>query len=95
MQIHKIENTKLISDLKELVKKEKEFTLKILQHLREVENRQLFVARGHSSLFKFCLAELKYSESEAQTRIQAMRLLKELPEMEQKIEAGEISRVRF
>lgn len=71
-----------------LVKNEREITLQVLQHLREVERRSLFATLSYSSLFEYAVKELKYSESSAQRRISSMRLLKELPELEIKVESG-------
>ena len=42
-------------------------------------------------MFAYLTEDLCYSEGAAQRRIQAMRLLKDLPEIEAKIETGEIS----
>jgi hypothetical protein len=59
--------------------------------LREVEKRRLFLARGFPSLFAYCREFLGYSEPEAMLRIQAMRLVREVPAVEEKIEKGELS----
>jgi hypothetical protein len=56
-----------------------------------VEARRLFLERGFSSLFTYCTGVLGYSESEAMLRIQAMRLVRKVPEVESKIEKGELS----
>lgn len=84
-------NGAVISDLKSLVAEERATLTKILHHLREIETRQLYLARGYSSLFAFLTEEIGYSESSAQRRIQAMRLIKDVPEVEHKIQAGKIS----
>src|SRR5688572_15144624 len=81
----------LILDLKNFVRKERELLTRILKYLEEIEARKLYLARGHSSLFAFLTVELGYSESSAQRRIQAMRLLRDLPEIEEKIEKGTLS----
>ena len=81
----------LILKIKTLVHKERELTSEILHYFREVERRRLYAKRGYSSLFEFATKELKYSESQAQRRISAMRLLKELPVIEEKIKSGELS----
>ena len=47
--------------------------------------------KGYSSMFAYLREDLGYSEGAAQRRLQAMRLLKELPEIEPKLETGEIS----
>ena len=74
-----------------MVEREREILTKILHYLKEIENRRLYLARGYSSLFAFLTEELGYSESAAQRRIQAMRLIKEIPEVEEKIETGRLS----
>src|SRR5690348_1130085 len=63
----------------------------LLHHLRENERRRLFSAHKYPSLFAYVLGELKYSEDEAARRISAMRLLRDVPEIEEKIESGELS----
>lgn len=86
-QTHEI----IIQKLKSLVAKEKEVTLSILQLLRQIEDNKIDLARGHASLFKFCVHELGYSEAEALLRIRAMRLVKALPEIEGQIQTGLLS----
>ncbi|HXH29784.1 MAG TPA: HNH endonuclease signature motif containing protein [Bacteriovoracaceae bacterium] len=70
---------------------EKSATVNLLKHLQEVSRRKLYVDYGHSTLPKYIVSELGYSENEAWTRIQAMRLLGTVPEIEDKIESGQIS----
>lgn len=74
-----------------LVKSEREVTLQVLQHLREVERRSLFATLSYSSLFEYAVKELKYSESAALRRISSMRLLRELPELEKKVGSGSLA----
>ncbi len=81
----------LISDLKALVERERQTLTEILHYIREIADRRLYLARGHSSLFAFLMGEMGYSESAAQRRILAMRLIKEVPEVKKKIETGKIS----
>ncbi len=73
-----------------LVGEERKLTLTILEHLREVEARRLYAERGHSSLFEYCVSELRYSEAAAMRRISAMRALKVLPELKVQVESGEL-----
>jgi hypothetical protein len=85
-----LSNDLLHEKLVSLTREEREITLQVLLHLRAAETRKLFALRGHSSLFDYAVLELKYSEGSAQRRISAMRLLKELPDLEEKVESGEI-----
>ncbi len=86
----KLSNESLHEKLVSLTREEREITLQVLHHLRAAESRKLFAIRGHSSLFDYAVLELKYSEGSAQRRISAMRLLRELPELEEKVESGEL-----
>lgn len=81
----------LLRKTHELAKQEREVTLQVLHHLREVERRSLYAKLSYSSLFVYAVQELKYSEGAAQRRISSMRLLKEIPELESKIESGALS----
>lgn len=91
MNLKSKNNQELIVDIKDLVQKEKHYTHLVLNYLLEIETRRLFLEKGYPSLFAFCTEFLKYSEPESQIRIQAMRLLKTLPQVEEKIKSGEIS----
>jgi len=86
-----LNNQTLLSELSELVKKERELVTQVLKYLTEVESRKLYLERGYSSMFKFCVEYLCYSEAEAMMRIQAMRLMRSLPQIEDKIESGNLS----
>jgi hypothetical protein len=74
-----------------LVRTEREILSQILQHLLEVERRRLFCKFQMSSLFDYAIKRLGYSEDQAARRISAMRLLKDLPSIETKIESGELT----
>ena len=89
--IKTISNDALIEDLKKMVADERKLLTTILHHLKEVEERRLYLERGYSSLFAFITEELGYSESAAQRRIQAMRLMRDVPKVEEKIESGKLS----
>jgi len=56
-----------------------------------VERRRLYAEWGYSSLYAYVTTELKFSEGSAMRRIQAMRLLREMPEIEAKVETGALS----
>ncbi len=83
----------LLENTQQLARKERETTLEVLQHLREVERRSLYAVLAYPSLFEYAVKELKYSAGAAQRRVASMRLLRELPEqealnVEEKIERG-------
>lgn len=84
-------NTELELALEASVRRERACLADVLKYLREIEKRKLYLERGYSSLFAYCTQKLAYSEPEAMLRIQAMRLMRAVPEAEKKIERGELS----
>ena len=84
-------DNELIDQLKDLVKNGRHLLIDILRHLQEVEERELHLKRGFPSLFAFCLEVLGYSETQAHTRIQAMRLIRAVPTTAEKLADGKIS----
>ena len=91
MNLRKLKDDELLVSIQSEVQKERHILIVILQHLREIEVRKLFSQRGYPRLFDFAVGELKYSRGEAGRKIQAMRLLKELPQVKEKIESGAIN----
>jgi 5-methylcytosine-specific restriction endonuclease McrA len=91
MNLKHLTDGQLQLDIKNLVQNERSLLTQILYHLKEIEARKLFSSFGYSSLFEYACQELKYSSDQAFRRIQAMRLLKEIPEAAQKIDSGELS----
>lgn len=53
--------------------------------------RRLYLPQGFSSLHDYCVREPKYSAGAAQRRIQSMRLLVEMPEVENSVREGKLS----
>ena len=74
-----------------MVSQERNLSVRILLFLKEIELRKLYLARGHSSLFVFCVKELKYSEAMAYHRTGALKVIEEIPEAKQAVETGELS----
>ena len=91
MNLKSVSDQILLNETDRLVQQERELLIEILRHLREIERRRLFSALGFKSLFEYAVRRLKYSEDQAGRRISAMRLMKELPEIEEKIEAGSLT----
>jgi hypothetical protein len=91
MNLKHLTDKQLLIDTKELVKKDRKVTLCILHHIREIEKRKLYCELGYPSLFRYVVQELGYSEGSAGRRINSARLLKDLPEIEIKIENGDLN----
>jgi hypothetical protein len=90
-EIRNLDDQTLEMKTKNLVGQERELTVQILHYLQEINRRRYFANRGYPSLFEYAVKELKYSESQAHRRISAMRLIQELPEVEQKLSIGDLT----
>ena len=90
-ELKKLSDQNLLLKINTLVKEERKLLLEILHYLREVERRKVFADLGYDSLFKYCVWGLGYSEGQAQRRINAMRMMRDLPEVEKKIEEGRVN----
>lgn len=91
MDLKNLSDQVLMEKTEILVQEEREILTAVLHHLLEIEHRRLFADFGFKSLYDFTVRKLGYSEDQAYRRIAAMRLLKELPQMEEKINKGEVS----
>lgn len=91
MNLKTMNDTTLIEKIENLVREERELLTKVLRHLHEINRRRLFSALGYKSLFDFAVRRLGYPEDQAYRRISAMKLLNDIPEIEGKINQGEIS----
>jgi len=84
-----LENT--LKQLHSLVQEERRIGVEILELLYELERRKAYSELGYDGLYSFCVRELKFTESQAYQRIQAMHALKAAPELKDKIRSGTMS----
>lgn len=63
----------------------------MLRQLAEFDRRELYLQRGFSSLFSFCVEELRLSESDAGRRIRACRTAIKFPVLFEMIGSGALS----
>jgi hypothetical protein len=91
MNLQKLTNEELAENLKSLISKEREILSLILEHILEIDRRKFFLKMAYSSLFDYLTKHLGYSAGSAQRRIDAARLMKEVPELSQKLESGSLN----
>lgn len=87
----KLTNEELLKELRIKSKQEQNLTLEVIELIREVNERKLFLKLGFGSLFDFVTKDLGFEPSSAMRRIQAARIVSELPEVRNKIENGCLS----
>ncbi len=95
MNLKHLTDSTLLKDTKNLASKERELTVQILHHIKEIDRRKLYSDLKYSSIYEYCEKELCYSAASAHRRIQAARMIKEMPEIEAKIESGELSLINI
>ncbi|MGZ3818735.1 MAG: hypothetical protein ACXWRZ_18885 [Bdellovibrio sp.] len=89
--LSKISNSDLEFQLKNLVAKERKLLHVILEHIKEVDVRKIYLERAYSSLYEYLVKELGYSGSAAMRRLEAARLLKEVPTLAEKNQEGSVN----
>ena len=80
----------LVRDLNALVSRHRESTAQLLAHLAEVDSRRLYVPAGYSSMFGYCVGDLRFSEDAAYKRIQAARAARRFPALFQAVAEGRL-----
>jgi hypothetical protein len=80
----------LLANTRSLVGRSNQIFAALLVHLAEVEARGLHRLRACSSLYAYCIYELRLSEDAAFRRVSAARLVKQFPALLGAIERGEL-----
>ncbi|MBI3547692.1 MAG: HNH endonuclease [Elusimicrobia bacterium] len=80
----------LLTRLRALVRQERESLVDVIEHLMEVDRREVAPDRGYSSLFEYCLKTLGYSEGAAFLRIRTARAAAEFPEILVRLRSGRL-----
>jgi hypothetical protein len=80
----------LLAGLSALVKRENDSLSDLLALLAELEERELCLALGYSSLFAYCTEALGFCKSSAGRRIAAARVCRDFPEAFRRVAQGEL-----
>ena len=91
MTIQNLSNTELLQKTDSLVQEERELLAQILHCFCEIERRRLFSDHKKGSMYEFIRDRYQYSNDQVYRRLDAMRLLRELPEIEEKIISGDLN----
>ncbi len=91
MNFHHLSHNDLIANFSDLVQKERQMTAQVLACIAEIDRRQLYLENGYSSLFDFLVRNYGYSPGAAMRRVDGARLLRELPDVKEKIERGTLT----
>ena len=81
----------LLARTRKLAERERHLHVEIIDHLREIEDRDLHLARGFSTLFDYAVNELGYSNGAAWRRTLAMRLCRRMPDVREQLRSGSLT----
>jgi hypothetical protein len=87
-EVRRVADGELLSRLERLVKAERALSLKLLVHLGEVEVRKLYLERGYSSMYSYCMTALGMSEAETYLRLLAAKTGKRFPLVLERLAEG-------
>ena len=81
----------LLKQTRRIAANQRALEVHILDHLDEIDRRNLALRRGFSSLFDYAVRELRFSDAAAQRRIQTMRLCRRHGWVRAMLHSGDLS----
>jgi hypothetical protein len=90
LAISSLSDPELLANTRALIGRSNQVLAALLAHLGEVEARGLHRTRACSSLYAYCIYELRLSEDAAVNRVSAARLARRFPELLDAVAAGEL-----
>ncbi len=88
--LESLSSAALLAATRELARKSHVLEAELLVHLGEIDERKLYLACAHSSMFAFCMAELRFSEAAAYDRIMVARAGRRLPALLDAASSGRV-----
>lgn len=91
MEIKNLSNGLLIKSLGSEFAFERKHSHIILLHLKEIQTRKLYADYGFPSLFTMLIQYFKQSETATNQRLNALKLMSDVPEVREKLISGEVN----
>lgn len=88
MSLKELSNDELIESTKQALHTARKAEVTVIQHFREIEARKLWTDAG--TLYQYLMKTFDLTDDQVYPRLQAMRLATELPEIENKLESGDL-----
>jgi 5-methylcytosine-specific restriction endonuclease McrA len=88
--VERLTDAELLAGTRRLVGRSNQLLAELLAHLGEVEARGIHRIRACSSLYTYCIYELRFSEDEAFRRVAAARLIRRFPALLEAVSSGEL-----
>ena len=81
-------NSELLAVMKRIAAAERNLSVYALAHLGEIQRRKLYEDAGFTTMFAYCVGELRYSQANAYRRLQACEASRKFPEVLTMIKDG-------
>jgi hypothetical protein len=91
MQLKSFSNLELFDQFKQLMQLENRTKAQIVEYVREIERRKLYIEHGFTSLFLFLTKGMGYAVASAQRRMDSARLLDAVPDLKEDLESGALN----
>jgi 5-methylcytosine-specific restriction endonuclease McrA len=91
MQLKSVSNSELYEEFKKLMQLENRTKVQIVEYVREIERRKLYIEHGYTSLFSFLTKGMGYAVASAQRRMDSARLLEAVPNLKEDLESGALN----
>ena len=91
LSLSRLPDRVLLARTRQLVDRERHLHVDIIDHLREIEDRDLHLARGFSTLFDYAVNELGYSSGATWRRTLAMRLCRRMADVRERLQTGSLT----
>jgi hypothetical protein len=88
--LEQLSDAELLAGTRRLVGRSNQLLAELLLHLGAVEERGIHRVRACSSLYTYCIYELRFSEDEAFRRVAAARLVRRFPALFDAVASGEL-----
>jgi hypothetical protein len=90
LSVESLSDADLLAGTRRIVGRSNQLLAELLAHLAEVEARGIHRTRACSSLYAYCIYELRFSEDEAFRRVAAARLVRRFPALLDALASGEL-----
>src|SRR4051812_13299129 len=91
MELKLMTDKTFLDNFSYLVKSERKITADLIEYVKEMDRRRLYLEMGFTSLFQFMTEHLGYTPGSAQRRIDSARMLRDVPELREKLASGELN----
>jgi 5-methylcytosine-specific restriction endonuclease McrA len=81
----------ILANTETVIAQDRKLTLRLLEHLHEIDRQKLYLERGFASTFDYCTKHLRLSEPSAARRIRTARCVARYPQLYALLESGELN----